>query len=121
MSPERCAYLREMARDAAGDSGAGTDWGAPLDEALDELERMQAALRRQRRPEFVQFPPQFGHVWVNPFRVDSIEIKRGATKHVVTVRIREQRLQTLDTVSLTAEEAAEVVVNVLAMIRRGDG
>lgn len=40
MTPERIAELRAWAEDAAGDNDAATDWGAPLHEALDEIERL---------------------------------------------------------------------------------
>ena len=73
------------------------------------------------RPELMLLPPQFGHRWVNPWRIDSIEVNKGGTEHVVTLRVREQRIRSVEGLKLTADQAADLVANLLAMIRRGDG
>lgn len=68
-------------------------------------------------PVFVKLPPEFGTRWVNPFRVDSIEVARGATESVVTIRVREQRIRSLDGLKLTAEQAGELAVRAMAAVR----
>ena len=69
------------------------------------------------RPVFVRLPAQFGQQWVNPHRIDSISILPGGRTSTVTIRVREQRITTLDTVTLTPDRAADVVGEVFRLIR----
>jgi hypothetical protein len=49
-----------------------------------------------RNPEFIELPAQFGSVWINRHRVDSVLIKYAGTagKALVRIRIRDQHIDT---------------------------
>jgi len=73
--------------------------------------------RRPPAPYLVRLPHQFGTVWLNPHRIDCINIAHGGRTSTVTIRAREQRISTLDTVKLTPGDAAALVAEIFTLIR----